>query len=113
MNVSEVAPAKCTDSDIRRSRRLPRSLLSDNLDYFNLLFRLLSRGSSIVQSAWDLIALLPINTQLADRLKTLDGALEDEGVRVDWEDLLDGHCPLRLLYKIKMMAEYMDTGKDE
>ena len=118
---AEVAALTLTwkrEAALRDLAAAPRSAISDNAAYFDLLFSLLSSPSqAVVADAWALIQALPVNEAVSVGIKTLQGALEGgdaasasstSAAAVDWDALLDPSAPLKLLYSLQILAKHLD-----
>ena len=70
--------------------------LTDLGDHFDLLFDLLNIGSQrVLEQAWALLALLPTNQGLLERLKGCNGEM-------DWDAILPLDSTMRLLYSMQV-----------
>jgi ubiquitin C-terminal hydrolase len=90
---SQSAAVRTHDSSVQS----PRYILSNS--YFNLLFDLLSIGSTFGQNVWELLQSLPTNQELSQAITNIG---ESESV-VDWERLLSSKSILKLLYSLQII----------
>ncbi|EGR29725.1 ubiquitin carboxyl-terminal hydrolase family protein, putative, partial [Ichthyophthirius multifiliis] len=82
--------------------KLPRYILSQNEEFFQLLFQLLDK-QEISSNVWKLLSRLPINPSLFQKLRQCE----------NWESFLDSSSVYKLMYNLHLMEYLMDyQGKD-
>eukprot|EP00742_Colponemidia_sp_Colp-10_P004877 GILJ01005210.1.p1 GENE.GILJ01005210.1~~GILJ01005210.1.p1 ORF type:complete len:2590 (-),score=405.82 GILJ01005210.1:174-7943(-) len=89
-----------------------RFILSNNQQYLDLLFELLSmQSSTVAPSVWDLLTRLPTNTKTKETLYTLT---PNSKGHVDWDQLLDPVSVHKLLYCLQIVEELsLQEGKKD
>lgn len=103
--VNHEPPVVATE-DLDEDRRYPRELLTAN--YFDTLFDILAlRNAKVVQDTWQLLSLLPVNTDIKRDIHTMRGSVES-GEAVPWEELLDRHSVLKLLYALQIVNQEVE-----
>ena len=110
LNAKQFSPATTLAEDPDSDQMFPRKTLSNSKTHLSLIFELLSHVSTDVsQSAWNLLDLLPINTDMLIDMKTLGGAIDrsESSVEVSWEVLLSEGGILRQQYKLKIISELL------
>lgn len=103
-NYVAVAPATTVEEDPNSDQMFPRKILSDDPACLALLFEMLS-NPVVMDSAWNLLELLPTNTAMKEEIATMGGALNGDLSAVRWTELLDGSRPLWLLYKLRIVSD--------
>ena len=74
-------------------------VLSNNKDYFDLLFHLLGLGNNVLSGKiWKLLTLIPINSDLYESIKSFHS---------DWNELLNPHCFYKLLYSLQIINSFI------
>lgn len=124
-----------TNEELMALRQYPLQLLSNNQEYFDQLFELLSvQDTTIVHAVWTLLQELPTNEAIRARIRSLDGVLDLEGAGagagagaetdagsqaaaaktvVNWKQLLDGGAVLKLLYALRIIDRAVAPRPDE
>jgi len=100
------ASALTIDQDPESDQMFPRRTISDNPEYLELLFTLLSNGE-VRDSAWKLLEYLPTNHDIEEELRTFGGSSSGD---VNWESLLPSDNVLQLLYRLKIIKGIVDNS---
>lgn len=99
----------CVHNPLYKKAEHPKFLLAQNREYFDLLFYLLSpqaSGSSkLVEPVWELLQQLPVNKELHERIKRLEG-VQEQG----WSSLLDAGSTSKLMYSLRIIEGLDDDS---
>lgn len=82
---------------------VPRYVLANETEYFDLLFELLRVGGQVGQDVWDLLSRLPTNEQLAQKITTFDFKDESQGGALNWNLIFDPQSTLKLFYSLQII----------
>ena len=99
----------CVHNPLYKKTEHPKFLLAQNKAHFALLFFLLSphaSGSSkLVEPVWELLQKLPVNKELLEAIKKLEGVQEN-----GWSSLLDSASTSKLMYSLKIIEGLDDSA---
>lgn len=95
------------EEDERQKLLLPRYLLIQNADHFDLLLQLLDLGGETLEKVWGLVMNLPTQEAVLNGLTDLS-SVSDDGH--GWAVLLDPHSPFRLLYALQVVGSLIHIG---
>lgn len=81
-------------------------MLSNNSDYFELLFRLMEIGKTEISSKiWALLNRIPTNEGIHHSIKTLE--VPETQFQINWDSLLDPNCMYKLLYSLQIIDSFI------
>ena len=104
-------PPVVATEDLDEDRRFPRELLAN--EYFAQLFDVLAlHNDDVVRDTWALLSLLPVNRDIKESLYTLGGTLGSDATEVAWDELLDRHAVLKLLYALQIIDTRVKQSDD-
>lgn len=111
------SPCQLDEEDPDGDQYSPRKHLAATPGVIELLLRLLSHeNSSIAESAWNVLDLLPTNVETRDSIFTLLGRRSGSSAsEIDtsiWCNILDDHVSLALLYKISIILDMQFDTSD-
>jgi len=88
----------------------PKLLISNNTNYINQLFLLLSKESaSYVESVWELLTTLPCNKKIVDDINSITSS----SVTIkDWNAILDTKSIHKFLYVLQIIEEIITPPQD-
>lgn len=105
------------DEEMEQSDRL-NVIVSNNAEYFDMLFDLLNLGNSEITSAvWGLLMQVPVNQQLLSKIKTLKDiqplAIADEELEFEgWSEIVDPATTYKMLYSLQILNTMISMNNE-
>lgn len=90
---------------------LPRFILSNKHEYFDLLFSLLDNDDPVSLEAWNLIQSLSTSPEIYEKILKLN-IKNDANGNPDWEDFIGTKSIYKLLYIFQIIESLIEEGGD-
>ena len=85
----------------------PKFILSNNKQYIEQIFFLLTQqDASYIQKVWDMLMMLPTNSEIQKTL--LDLEIDQENPNETWNRILDPKSIYKLLYSLQILTRLMN-----
>ena len=104
---------KITDLSYQNADKslLPRFILSNKHEYFDLLFSLLDNDDPVSLEAWNLIQSLSTSPEIYEKILKLN-IKNDANGNPDWEDFIGTKSIYKLLYIFQIIESLIEEGGD-
>lgn len=111
---AENAPAPGAAAPPAAPAQPPSTVTMLSTTYFDDLFRLLSLetlpgAASVVERAWGMVMLAPMNPRMVARVAALGGADNVPVAPEAWDEVLDARTSFRLLYALNVLSALLRT----
>lgn len=90
---------------------MPRFILSNKHEYFDLLFSLLDNDDPVSLEAWNLIQSLSTSPEIYEKILKLN-IKNDANGNPDWEDFIGTKSIYKLLYIFQIIESLIEEGGD-
>ena len=92
-------------------KRLDKTI-SNNEEYFDLLFDLLNLGiSNVTTAVWNLLVAIPVNKKLYQTIRNLNDVKKEEDQYTGWNHIIDPSSTYKMLYSLNILNTQISVNK--